>query len=519
MPYTDGFKSRMIQKLAEPGGPSATQLAREVGVPQSTLSRWLRRASSFRGNEDASLETPRSPMPAKRPQDWTAEEKLQAVVEAAELTEAELGAFLRRQGLHETQLEEWRQQVLASLERPSTRRAKKPTAEARRVRELEREVARKDKALAETAALLVLKKKSRRSGGTRATTRVPRAAGHRDPGRRSRSRRGAPPAGGPASGVDAAYFATLGGAGTRQRRPPPRTRYDAGQQAESGATTAAFGAVANAPAYRDLSPSQIVPRLADEQGVYLASESTLYRLLRHERQLAHRERTRPPTVTRPLECIATGPNQMWSWDICWLPGPVRGTFFYLYLILDVWSRKIVGAAVHEEETSERAAELFRATCRHLGLDPQRLVLHADNGSPMKGATMLATLKRLGVVASFSRPQVSNDNPFSEALFRTLKYRPEYPSKPFASLEAARAWVTGFVNWYNSEHRHSAIRYVTPDERHHGREDDILERRRRIYEAARQAHPERWSGSVRNWTPIATVYLNPEPKTNAMNQAA
>ena len=120
--------------------------------------------------------------------------------------------------------------------------------------------------------------------------------------------------------------------------------------------------------------------------------------------------------------MATGPNQVWSWDICWLPGPVRGTFFYLYLILDVWSRKIVGVAVHEEETSDRASQLFATTCRRLGLD-------ADNGSPMKGATMLATLKRLGVIASFSRPQVSNDNPFSEALFRTLKYRPEYPSTP------------------------------------------------------------------------------------------
>ena len=196
-------------------------------------------------------------------------------------------------------------------------------------------------------------------------------------------------------------------------------------------------AVANTPEYRDLSPQQIVPRLADEQGLYLASESTLYRLLREEKQMAHRQPSRPATATRPREQVATGPNQVWTWDISWLPGPVRGTFFYLYLMLDVWSRKIVGAVVHEEESSHLASQLFVTSCWRWGLDPESLVLHSDNGSPMKGATMLATLQLLGVIPSFSRPGVCDDNPFSEALFRTLKYRPEYPSQPFATLEAGR----------------------------------------------------------------------------------
>jgi transposase InsO family protein len=277
--------------------------------------------------------------------------------------------------------------------------------------------------------------------------------------------------------------------------------------------------VANTPEYRDLPPAQIVPRLADEQGIYLASESTLYRVLRQEQQLAHRERSRPATTTRPSEQVATGPLQVWSWDITWLPGPIRGTFFYLYLIVDVWSRKIVGGVVHEEESSELASQLFHATCWREGLDPEGLVLHSDNGSPMKGATMLATLQRLGVIPSFSRPRVSNDNPYSESLFRTLKYRPEYPSEPFATLGTARAWVSAFIDWYNTEHRHSAIRYVTPTERHDGREEEVLERRHRLYETARQKHPERWTGAVRNWTPIATVRLNPEPQQTAVQQAA
>lgn len=166
--------------------------------------------------------------------------------------------------------------------------------------------------------------------------------------------------------------------------------------------------VANTAAYRDLSPKQIVPRLADEHQVYLGSESTLYRVLRDEKQLAHRQRSRPSTSSRPREQVASGPNEVWSWDISWLPGPVRGTFFYLYLILDVWSRKIVGAQVHLEENTELASELFLSVCRAHGLDPEGLVLHADNGSPMKGSTLLSTLQRLGVIPSFSRPGVSDD---------------------------------------------------------------------------------------------------------------
>lgn len=267
----------------------------------------------------------------------------------------------------------------------------------------------------------------------------------------------------------------------------------------------------NKPAYRDLSPHQIVPRLLDEEGRYLASESTIYRILREEKQLAHRQRSQPPTYVRPYAYEARGPNEIWSWDITWLPGPVRGTFFYAYIILDVWSRKIVGADVFAEERTEHAAQLFEQTCRELGLDPEGLVLHADNGSPMKGATMLATLQKLGVMPSFSRPHVSDDNPFSEALFRTMKYRPEYPSLPFESLAQARQWLAQFVYWYNNEHRHSAIRYVTPEQRHQGLDVDILERRKRLYAQAKQRNPHRWARNTRDWSLIDIVLLNPEER--------
>lgn len=286
----------------------------------------------------------------------------------------------------------------------------------------------------------------------------------------------------------------------------------------SEAERAAVVETANLPQYRDLSPKQIVPRLADE-GTYLASESTFYRTLRAEDQMAHRARSRPATSHRPREHVATGPHQVWAWDITYLPGPIRGTFFFLYLILDVWSRKIVGAAVHAEENSARASELFLRACHQLSLDPNGLVLHSDNGGPMKGSTMLATLQWLGVVASFSRPRVSNDNPHAEAVFRTVKYCPQYPSQPFASLEEARLWVEAFVHWYNTQHRHSAIRYVTPDERHFAREEAVLAHRHRVYQEARERNPQRWSGPTRDWSPVGEVRLNPGPSAKQEREVA
>ena len=181
-------------------------------------------------------------------------------------------------------------------------------------------------------------------------------------------------------------------------------------------------------------------------------------------------------------------HNVWSWDITYLKSPVRGVFFYLYMVVDVWSRKIVAWDVHEEESSENAATLIGDAYRREGVVPGTLAVHSDNGSPMKGATLLATLQCLGVATSFSRPSVSNDNPYSESLFRTMKYRPGYPSGAFESIDTARDWVVAFVRWYNTEHLHSSIRFVTPEHRHSGRELQILELRQNVYEQARARHP-------------------------------
>lgn len=269
--------------------------------------------------------------------------------------------------------------------------------------------------------------------------------------------------------------------------------------------------VANSDEFGHMSPSQIVPRLAD-RGHYIGSESTFYRVLKAERQLTHRGAERPAQKRhKPRALFATAPNQLFSWDITYLPTQIMGIYFYLYLVLDIFSRKIVGWQVYEAESSELASEVMRDICVRENIAPNQVVLHSDNGSPMKGATMLAALQTLGVMPSFSRPAVSNDNPFSESLFRTLKYRPTYPRQPFETILAARQWVSTFARWYNEEHRHSAIRFVTPAQRHAGLDRALLDRRVDVYEAAKQKHPERWSGNTRNWQPVCVVHLNPDQR--------
>lgn len=292
--------------------------------------------------------------------------------------------------------------------------------------------------------------------------------------------------------------------------PDARTlRHEAPAHKLSALERSTLLTVANSAEFGHLPPSQIVPRLADQQR-YIASESTFYRVLRQENQLAHR---RPERVAhkraKPRAAYATRPNQLYSWDITYLPTTVHGLYFYLYLFTDVFSRKIVAWQIYAEESSANASEVMKDLCRREQITHGQLILHSDNGSAMKGATMLATLQALGVMASLSRPAVSNDNPYSESLFKTLKYRAAYPLHPFADIAAARAWADTLVQWYNHEHRHSAIRFVTPAQRHAGQDQEILARRRTLYAIARTKNPLRWKRGTRNWQRVDIVHLNPD----------
>jgi putative transposase len=279
----------------------------------------------------------------------------------------------------------------------------------------------------------------------------------------------------------------------------------------SSAEREALLRVANEPRFAAVPPARIVPMLADE-GVYLASESSFARVLREHGQSAHRGRARAPHKVRPPTThIATAPCQVWCWDMTYLPAAVMGRWFFLYLILDLYSRKIVGWEVHERDDADHAVHLVRRTALAEGIAALKTkpVLHGDNGATLKATTVLAMLNWLGVKPSYSRPRVSDDNPYAESLFRTAKYRPEFPAKGFCDLEAARTWAADFVRWYNVDHRHSGIRYVSPAQRHDGADQPILAARHALYTKARELNPARWSGATRNWSPVLAVTLNPE----------
>lgn len=278
--------------------------------------------------------------------------------------------------------------------------------------------------------------------------------------------------------------------------------------------------VANEPRFADVPPARIVPMLADE-GVYLASESSFVRVLRAHGQNARRGRAKASRASRPPTThIAMAAREVWCWDMTYLPALVMGRWFYLYLILDLYSRKIVGWEVHDSDDADHAVHLVRRTALAEGIAamPTKPVLHGDNGSTLKATTVLAMLNWLGVKPSYSRPRVSDDNAYAESLFRTAKYRPEFPAKGFADLDQARAWAAEFVRWYNHDHRHSGIRYVSPAQRHAGEDQTILAARHALYLKAQQRHPARWSGRTRNWSPVGPVTLNPE-RDSVVNTAA
>ncbi|MBL5912423.1 IS3 family transposase [Enterobacter asburiae] len=265
-------------------------------------------------------------------------------------------------------------------------------------------------------------------------------------------------------------------------------------------------ALCYSPEFASLPPNVIVPTLADK-GIYIVSESTFYRILKSANQLTRR--TREGLYRRPDALKATAPNRVWSWDIRYIPSWIKGQHFYLYMIVDIYSRKIIAAEIFTSESGENAAELLQRAVWNEKCSSLNIVLHSDNGGPMRSYTLLAKMYALGVLSSYSRPRVRNDNPYSESLFRTLKYCPWWPENGFHTIDDARAWVSRFVNWYNLEHKHSGIKYVTPDERHRGLDMKILAARKSVYMLAHQQHPELWSKQLRNWDYIAEVHLNPE----------
>lgn len=250
-----------------------------------------------------------------------------------------------------------------------------------------------------------------------------------------------------------------------------------------------------------------MPLLLNE-GIYLASVSTFYRVLKAENLVHHRSNTKPRNgCGKPPEHLATGSDQVYCWDITWLPRTIKGLFFYAYVVIDIFDKTIVGWAVHDEEHDRHAKDLFQRTLQSKTVKLR--ALHADNSNPMKGITLMALLRELNVEVSHNRPRVSNDNPFIESLFKTLKYRVNYPLR-FRDQVHAREWMAGFVNWYNTEHLHSSIGHVTPQQLRTGEAELIFGRRNAVMQQARAAYPERWgSRPAKLWESPKAIVLNPE----------
>ncbi len=408
-------------------------------------------ATLYNWRNQAKSEGEPVPGAEKNSEQWPAEARLAVIVETATLSETEIAEYCRKKGLYPAQIAQWKQ---AFLQVPSGEERQQFIAW---INEAVAAGARRAVACREVELSVRTWQRWQTSPEDQRTTAI---------------------------------------------RPEPTNRLRVEEEQQ-------IRAVCHQPEYANLPPSQIVPRLADK-GVYLASESTFYRVLRRHGEVHHRGRClKPGRVKPPTTFTASGPCQVWTWDITWLPSWVRGRWYYLYLVEDVFSRKITGAEVHETESGELAAALMQRTVLRERCYRQPQVLHADNGAAMKSQTLQVKLAELNISPSHSRPRVSNDNAYVESLFRTLKYVPQWPSSGFNHLEEARVWVDKFTRWYNEEHRHSGIGYVTPLQRHTGEDKALLAQRYKVYQAARAANPTRWSRQTRNWEWQESVTLNPE----------
>ena len=513
--FTPSFRVQAVEKVFNRAeGVTVKDVAKSLGVGHSTLDKWiiLARTHELEAVSEDDLTNLNDMINEKRPQDWSLQERLDMVIRCASLDEQKVSELCREQGLFPHHIKQWKQ-AFATGTTPNAKTSTDTKALKSENKALKKELNRKDKALAETAALLVLQKKVNSIWGQR---RGRLTVSHERVEMINLIKQAQ------LSGARQTKACEIVGisAKTFQRWVQNKHHRDGRLDVRiepanklSLLERQCIIKIANSAEYAHLPPSKIVPMLADN-GQYIASESSFYRILSAEKQLKHRQKMNvTKQIKKPRALKATSSNQVYSWDITYLPSVVKGVFFYLYLVMDIYSRKIVGWQVYEEESSALAADLMTDICQREDIKQNQITLHSDNGSPMKGATMLATLQALGIMHSFSRPSVSNDNPYSESLFRTLKYRPEYPDAAFENLMAARVWVTGFVDWYNNQHLHSAIKFVTPHQRHTGEEQKILENRKQVYKQAKLNNPTRWSGEIRNWDRINSVYLNPVKEIN------
>ncbi|MBM7071815.1 IS3 family transposase [Shewanella sp. 202IG2-18] len=503
--YSDERKQAVLSKMLPPQNMSIAAISREEGIHVQTLYSW-------RNKEKQAGKV----VPGKASSDnWSAETKLAVIIETAAMSESQLNQYCREKGIFKEQVQQWKRDCLTGFQSSGAQKKeakKQARLDKAEIKSLKTDLRRKEKALAETTALLVLRKKPQRLVGERTRgelTPLPlrqQLIGLIQEACNSGARLDNACKEIPLSKRTYRLWFKDGQVQADLRpeikRPEPANKLTERERQQILDTC-------NQNEYSSLPPTQIVPSLLDK-GIYIASESSFYRVLKGHGQLNRRGREKTPQKrSKPKSYRASAPNQVWSWDITYCASVIKGKFYYLYLFEDIYSRKIVGYEVHEQECGQKAAELIQRCMLKEQCFNTPLVLHSDNGAPMKSYTMKAKLEELGVTASLSRPSVSNDNPYSESLFRTLKYRPDWPKKGFSSLEETQDWVENFVTWYNNEHKHSRLNFVTPQERHKKQDNVLLMNRKKVLEEARAKKPMRWSGEIRNCEPVGDVMLNPD----------
>ncbi|MDZ4183423.1 MAG: IS3 family transposase [Desulfuromonadales bacterium] len=445
---------------------------------------------------------------------FTAEYKRRILQEAEACKEqGRLGALLRREGLYSSNLITWRRQAeRGTLEALSPKKRgpkeKKPDPSLRRIAELEKATQKLEHKLRQAELIIAAQKKNCRD-----IPDVPRSQGRDDLMKITESLA-------KAVNVQQACVALAvprssfyrwqkpeeDGREERPRSVPPLSL--------SGEEEKAVLEILHADRFVDQAPLEIYNTLLDE-GNYLCSVRTMYRILeKHEEVKERRNQLTHPPYQKP-ELLACAPNQLWSWDITKLKGPVKWTYYYLYVILDVFSRYVVGWMVAHRELSSLAQKLIEQTCEKQNIQPGRLTIHADRGPSMKSKPVAFLMADLGITKSHSRPHVSNDNPYSESQFKTLKYRPDFPER-FGAIVDARLFCQPFFRWYNSEHYHSGIGCLTPEDVHYGRAEQIVKERQAVLNAAYEKHPKRFKGKPPTPAPLPqAVWINKPALLNSV----
>lgn len=516
MRYSQEFKDNVVARLLSKE-LSISEAVEQYSIGKSTISYWLRIAREQAGcGTLPNKGNPKLMTSLKLPKGVTYLQAHTAVVAREIMSETAFGQFCRKHGYLASTVDAWAEwfnnhpdavdKKLHDAQMSAMSELKKENARK------DREIARKDKALADAATMLMLSKKPRRSGGK---GKLISAHDRREIVSLVEL--------GQSKGLSQRQSCEAVGITPRTlqnwRHAPDgdgrldRSNFTSPRQIPEDLREQIVDRFCKADV-RDLSLTQAFYKLLDENKEYWCSLSTLYRLFRARGLNARRAPTREARRrSKPTAYSAQKPNEVWTWDITYLrSSKYTGRFYYAYVIVDVYSRMVVSARVFEADNADFAARFLGDAFRRYGIKPGQLVVHSDNGASMKAAPTLALLEKNGITFSHSRPRVSNDNPYSESFFRTLKYSGDYlyPRDGFDNAEEAEQWVQGFVDHYNEHHRHRGIRMVTPGQRYRGEDAEVLRRRRETMLEARRRHPERWiTGRVLNCTPIKEVWLNPE----------